>query len=164
MSATNEVSLELQDAADALGVHYQTAYRWVRSGRLPARLVGGRYHVAQDDIAQFDSARRAPSTPRPPSGKRLQGQGERMFEALVSGDEAHARSITSRLLDDGTDVVELLQRVLVPALRRIGAAWRADELPIWAEHRGIDDRPPTSWPSCRRTRGAGAVGSSPLRP
>ena len=34
-----ETMLELQAAANALGVHYQTAYRWVRSGRLAAELV-----------------------------------------------------------------------------------------------------------------------------
>ena len=30
----------LRDAAGALGVHYQTAYAWVRQGLLPARKVG----------------------------------------------------------------------------------------------------------------------------
>ena len=42
--------MELQTAADALGVHYQTAYRWVRSGRLPARLIGGKYVVTRHDV------------------------------------------------------------------------------------------------------------------
>jgi MerR family transcriptional regulator, light-induced transcriptional regulator len=35
--------IELAEAADRLGVHYQTAYRWVREGRLPAVRVRGRY-------------------------------------------------------------------------------------------------------------------------
>ena len=30
----------LRDAAGALGVHYQTAYAWVRQGLLPARKIG----------------------------------------------------------------------------------------------------------------------------
>ena len=28
--------MQLREAADALGVHYQTAYQWVRQGALPA--------------------------------------------------------------------------------------------------------------------------------
>ena len=32
--------MELREAADALGVHYQTAYSWVRQGSLPARKRG----------------------------------------------------------------------------------------------------------------------------
>jgi excisionase family DNA binding protein len=29
--------MQLREAADVLGVHYQTAYSWVRQGVLPAR-------------------------------------------------------------------------------------------------------------------------------
>ena len=52
MSDKPETMLELQSAADALGVHYQTAYRWVRSGRLPAQLTGGKYLVSAHDVAE----------------------------------------------------------------------------------------------------------------
>jgi MerR family transcriptional regulator, light-induced transcriptional regulator len=127
--------LELQEAADALGVHYQTAYRWVRSGRLPAQVVGGRYRVAHGDLVQVDTKRRTPSTPKPPSDKRLRSQADRMYDALVGGDEARAKWISRNLVDDGTSVVVFIQRVLVPALRRIGDAWHHGELPIWSEHR-----------------------------
>ena len=34
--------MQLREAADALGVHYQTAYLWVRQGSLPARKLGRR--------------------------------------------------------------------------------------------------------------------------
>ena len=36
---SREPDLTLQEAADLLGVHYMTAYRYVRTGRLPARTV-----------------------------------------------------------------------------------------------------------------------------
>ena len=127
--------LDLQEAAEALDVHYQTAYRWVRSGRLPARLVDGRYRVERADLERIDERRRAPMVPRPPGSKRLQSQAERMHEVLLAGDEALARRICQRLVSDGTTVVELMTTVIAPALRRIGEAWRAGELPIWAEHR-----------------------------
>jgi MerR family transcriptional regulator, light-induced transcriptional regulator len=135
VSAAAEEQLELQEAADALGVHYQTAYRWVRSGRLPARLVGGRYQVARPDLVQTDADRRTPSSPRPPSDKRLHHQVERMYDALVTGNEPQARLITHRVVGEGTNVVVFIQRVLVPALCQIGDAWQRGELPIWSEHR-----------------------------
>ena len=130
-----EEQLELQEAADALGVHYQTAYRWVRSGRLPAQVVGGRYRVARRDLVQVDTERRTPSSPKPPSDKRLHHQVKRMYDALVSGNESQARLMSHRLVGEGTNVVVFMQRVLVPALRHIGDAWQHGDLPIWSEHR-----------------------------
>ncbi len=135
MNVASEGQLELQEAADALGVHYQTAYRWVRSGRLPAHVVRGRYRVERADLAQVDTDRRAPSVPKPPSDRRLHSQAKRMYEALISGDEAQAQTISHHLIGDGTNVVAFIQRVLVPALREIGDAWHLGELPIWSEHR-----------------------------
>jgi excisionase family DNA binding protein len=35
--------VDLQTAAARLGVHYQTAYRWVRDGSLPAMKRGTTY-------------------------------------------------------------------------------------------------------------------------
>jgi methanogenic corrinoid protein MtbC1 len=58
-----------------------------------------------------------------------------MHEVLLAGDEALARRICQRLVSEGTTVVELMTIVIAPALRRIGEAWSAGELPIWAEHR-----------------------------
>ena len=127
--------LELQEAADALGVHYQTAYRWVRSGRLPAHVVGGRYRVARRDLVHVQAERQAPSPRRPPTDKRLDDHVQRIHDALVDGDEANARRMAQQLVAEGARVVLFLQRVLVPALRQIGDAWQRGELPIWAEHR-----------------------------
>ena len=52
--------VDLQQAAAELGVHYQTAYRWVRTGKLPADLVGGRYLVDRSDIAAVSADELAP--------------------------------------------------------------------------------------------------------
>ena len=58
--------LTLQQAADKLGVHYMTVYRYVRTGKLPATRVGGAWQVDPDDLAQMKrAAPRAPAT-RPP--------------------------------------------------------------------------------------------------
>ena len=50
--------MNLKTAARRLGVHYQTAYRWVRSGELVAVKVGAGYEVSEAAVARF-AARRA---------------------------------------------------------------------------------------------------------
>ena len=127
--------LELQAAADRLGVHYQTAYRWVRTGRLPALFVDGRYLVSSHDIDAVDAARRTPAPPAAPGRRRIERQAERMHVALVDGDEPAARRIAHGLVDEGTGMVELIKSVFAPPLRRIGQSWHDGELTIWVEHR-----------------------------
>jgi excisionase family DNA binding protein len=127
--------VDLQRAAEELGVHYQTAYRWVRNGTLPAQMVGGRYVVAADDIAAVVGRRMQPNRPPAPGPKRLARAAERMHDALVDGDEAAVRQLGRSLVDQGTTIIELIQQVLVPPLVRIGADWHAGRLTIWVEHR-----------------------------
>ena len=127
--------LELQSAADALGVHYQTAYRWVRSGRLPAQLTGGKYLVSSHDIAEVSTSRDRPQAPAAPSRARLSRQSERMHEVLMAGDESEVRKIARRLVDEGTTIVDLIEQVISPPLRAIGQAWHDGNLTIWVEHR-----------------------------
>ena len=50
--------MNLKEAAQQLGVHYQTAYKWVRSGTLTAVRIGSRYEVSPAAIEQFLAARR----------------------------------------------------------------------------------------------------------
>jgi MerR family transcriptional regulator, light-induced transcriptional regulator len=128
-------AVELQQAADELGVHYQTAYKWVRTGKLPARLVGGRYLVGRDDIAAMAERRAAPASPTPPSAKRMARTADRVHDALVAGDEPSVRRLARGLVDEGASIVEVIQEVLVPPLVRIGAEWHAGRLTIWVEHR-----------------------------
>jgi excisionase family DNA binding protein len=135
MSEGPETMLELQSAADALGVHYQTAYRWVRSGRLPAQLRGGKYLVSSHDIAEVGAERERPQTPAVPSRARLLRQSERMHEALLDGDESEVRKIARRLVDEGTTIVDLVEQVISPPLRAIGQEWHDGNLSIWVEHR-----------------------------
>ncbi len=131
----SDEQLDLQAAADELGVHYQTAYRWVRSGKLPARMVGGRYLVERSALTEMQTARLAPSTPSPPSARRMAAAAERAHVALVAGDEAAARQLIVGLADEGAPIVEVIQQVIVPPLVKIGADWHAGRLTIWVEHR-----------------------------
>ena len=50
--------MNLKQAAVELGVHYQTAYKWVRSGSLPAVRVGSRYEISDDAVSTFMAQRR----------------------------------------------------------------------------------------------------------
>jgi MerR family transcriptional regulator, light-induced transcriptional regulator len=127
--------VDLQQAADELGVHYQTAYRWVRTGKLPAQFVSGRYQVGRSDISAMAAQRAVPRSPAPPSAKRMTRTAERLHDALVDGDESTVRQLARGLVDEGAPIVDVIQEVLVPALVRIGTDWHAGRLSIWVEHR-----------------------------
>ena len=135
MESALDERIELQAAAAELGVHYQTAYRWVRSGRLSAEMVAGRYLVRRSAIAELDRTRRSPQSPPPPKASRLDHAARQMYDALVTGDEATATRIASRLAQEGAPIVDLIQQVVVPPLRLIGQRWHDGELTIWVEHR-----------------------------
>jgi excisionase family DNA binding protein len=127
--------LTLDQVAGRLGVHYQTVYRWVRSGKLPAVKIGTGYVVKGRDLDEFTSSRTRPTSPPPPSTARLERQREAMGRALLEGDETGTQSIARQLISNGTTVTALIERVLVPPLADIGARWRKGELSIYVEHR-----------------------------
>jgi MerR family transcriptional regulator, light-induced transcriptional regulator len=127
--------MQLRDAAATLGVHYQTAYGWVRQGTLPARKTAGGYEVSESDVRDL-LARRAAGT-APPREVRVRdwaAQAGRMHAALVAGEESRALHDFARLAA-GTPLAVLCDQVIAPALRRIGAEWAAGDLSIAAEHR-----------------------------
>jgi excisionase family DNA binding protein len=51
--------VNLKTAARRLGVHYQTAYRWVRSGQLVAIKVGSGYEISEAALTRFQVQRAA---------------------------------------------------------------------------------------------------------
>jgi MerR family transcriptional regulator, light-induced transcriptional regulator len=127
--------MQLRDAAEALGVHYQTAYAWVRQGVLPARKTGRGYDVSESDVSAL-AARRASGT-APRSHIRVRDwatQADRLYAAVTAGDETLARHVFARLAR-GVPLTELCERVIAPALYRIGENWATGEVTIAAEHR-----------------------------
>jgi len=128
--------IDLTAAAAQLGVHYQTAYKWVRSGALPARRVRGRYVLEPQEVDAFGERRSLPSAAprrRPRGGyEQLRRQ---MTTALTDGDERTARRLASILVDDGVALTTMTHELIVPALLHIGSEWHAGRLPIWVEHR-----------------------------
>jgi len=127
--------MQLRDAAEALGVHYQTAYAWVRQGVLPARKTGRGYDVSEQDVSALAARRASGTAPRPDIRVRdWPAQAARLHAAIVSGDETQARHVFDRLAR-GVPLTELCERVIAPALRRIGEEWAGGEVTIAAEHR-----------------------------
>jgi MerR family transcriptional regulator, light-induced transcriptional regulator len=127
--------MQLREAADVLGVHYQTAYGWVRQGLLPARKTGRGYEVSDIDVAALAERRASGTAPRPQIRVRdWAAQADRLHAAIVSGDEPQAKHLFDRLAR-GVPLSDLCERVIAPALARIGEDWAAGELAIATEHR-----------------------------
>jgi MerR family transcriptional regulator, light-induced transcriptional regulator len=127
--------MRLQQAADALGVHYQTAYAWVRNGELPARMVRGGYEVTDADVRALAARREIGREPASQIRVRdWAAQSDRLYSAIIDGQEGQARRAVERLAGH-VSMTDLCDRVIAPALRRIGAEWEAGIVSIAREHR-----------------------------
>lgn len=128
--------VDLKEAAQRLGVHYQTAYRWVREGMLSAGKIGSSYEIDEDDLEAF-MARRATPAP-PPKVTRVRdwdAQADRLHHLLLAGDELGARALVDRLHHGGHDCVLLCEKLLAPVLQAIGEDWAAGRITVAHEHR-----------------------------
>jgi excisionase family DNA binding protein len=128
--------VELHEAARRLGVHYQTAYRWVRDGSLAAVKRGTAYEIDAAAVERRRAARQAPTPPpRVASVRDWPQQAARLFETLTLGDELGARAVVDRLTEGGIEPLVLIEELFTPVLRSIGERWAAGELPIAVENR-----------------------------
>lgn len=113
--------MDLESAAAVLGVHYQTAYRWVRTGLLPAVKVGPGYELDPDQVATVAHERRhdRPASARSaPDCVLVCGD---LAHALACGDDVAARRLVAALQRDGTCPTAICDLVIAPALRRLDA-------------------------------------------
>jgi excisionase family DNA binding protein len=121
--------MTLQEAADHLGAHYMTVYRYVRLGRLPARKVGGTWEVDAADVAALHQesdgttkARRSADWPR------------RLETRLLAGDEAGSWGIIEAALTSGAEPGEIYMDLLAPALVSLGTRWHTGDISVAQEH------------------------------
>ncbi len=135
-SATANEWMSLRDAADRLGVHYMTAYRYVRLGQLPSTQEHGRWLVRRSDV---DALRRDLASRRNPvevGGRRrpavLRG---RLLSCLLAGDESSAWNVVERALTTGYTASDLYLQLLAPSLRTIGDGWERGEWSVADEHK-----------------------------
>jgi excisionase family DNA binding protein len=126
--------LSLQEAADVLGVHYMTAYRYVRTGRLVAERRGNQWFVPRSSIASMREAS--------PPGRHKRGSRSRRHDyagalatLLTEGDEAEAWRLSQNALASAFTAEQLYFDVLAPAMRSIGDDWEAGRISIAEEHR-----------------------------
>lgn len=125
--------ITLQEAAARLGVHYMTAYRYVRTGRLAATHDGVRWWVDPADVSGFDRRSRPGR-----SGVRRRSRPElrrRLESRLLGGDQAGAWTVVEAALGAGAEATEVLLDLLGPAMESIGTRWEAGELSVGDEHR-----------------------------
>ena len=124
--------LTLQEAAEALGVHYMTAYRYVRLGLLPASKVGASWRVDREDLDRFSTDEgavvgRGRQKPAPWT--------ERLESRLRAGDELGAWGVIEAALASGANTEDVYLDLIAPAMIGIGEAWARGEVDVSVEHR-----------------------------
>lgn len=172
---TESLTLSLQEAADSLGVHYMTAYRYVRTGRLAATKRGAEWRVAVSDMeALRDRNARGHSTSageqssgNPTPTRRRIDYHERLETRLLAGDEAGSWAILEDAMTAGVDPTELYLDVMAPAMAAIGDGWAAGNVSVAEEHRAsvvmlrIIGRLGPRFTRRGRKRGSVVIGAAP---
>lgn len=166
-------TIELGEVAELLGVHYMTVYRYVRTGLLDARQVGGRWQVPEKELARFRLERERSGAGSP--GKRTErptasAQHERavaLADRMIAGDEQGAWRRLDDTLAAGSDLASLYVDVLGEAMCIVGERWASGEASIAEEHiaSGVASRLigrlGARQPRRGRTRGSVIVGAVP---
>ena len=122
--------VSLSEAAERLGVHYMTAYRYVRTGRLSAELHGARWTVAVEDLNFFVADQRTTGS----SGTTSKRQ-RRLRDRMLMGDESGAWGVIEEALASGSEPTFIYTELLAPSLRSFGEEWEAGNRSIAEEHR-----------------------------
>jgi excisionase family DNA binding protein len=91
--------LNLKQVAQQLGVHYMTAYRYVRQGQLPARREGTAWIVDPADVERFTAD--ATATAAEPSDGATVDWAARVRVQLLAGSEVGAWAVVDRALAAG---------------------------------------------------------------
>lgn len=121
----------LREAAAQLDVHYMTAYRYVRTGRLDASKEGGRWWINQGDLAHILEN---PTTGLPAPRPRAE-LVEPLVSRLTSSDFAGSWQLVEGALASGATPTEVHEELLGPAMMQIGIGWREGQVTIAEEHR-----------------------------
>jgi excisionase family DNA binding protein len=127
-------TITLQEAADRLGVHYMTAYRYVRTGKLPAAQEGREWRVEVRAVDELVGAHPT-DPPRPRRSGSRADVTRRLADRLCANDEPGAWRIVEDVLVGGAEPPEVLVELVAPAMARVGDRWEAGKLTIADEHR-----------------------------
>ena len=133
--------MTLHEAAEELGVHYMTVYRYVRHGRLHAVKQRGTWHVSIADLEAFRAGMSGTGTgaagaaQADASVRRDAPWAERLEARLVAGDGVGSWGVIETALAAGTELDEIYLQMLAPAMASIGEQWARGDLDIYVEHR-----------------------------
>jgi excisionase family DNA binding protein len=134
-SPTTELAT-LAEAAESLGVHYMTAYRYVRTGRMAAEKRGGKWWVASADLAAVLAEGTGPRRQAPDQdGAPRQLLVAPFTDRLVAGDTAGCWNIITDALSAGATPGQVHSQLLRNALVEVGEGWARGDLTIADEHR-----------------------------
>jgi excisionase family DNA binding protein len=132
--AAGKAELNLKQVAAELSVHYMTAYRYVRTGRLVARRVGTGWIVSRADLQEFidQPLRLLPGESHP----RAQAADwrERLRTTLVVGDEIAAWRVIEQALAAGHSPTQCYLDLIVGAINEIGDRTQAPRGPVASEY------------------------------
>jgi excisionase family DNA binding protein len=131
---TGDVTYGLREAADYLGVHYMTVYRYVRTGRLPAHQTGSQWEISSADLKRFSRADKRTGG----RGKRFRldsNAAERLVARLLVSDESGSWAIVQEALAGGAAPRDVYVELLGPALSMIGDLWARGSITVADEHR-----------------------------
>lgn len=128
--------LNLKQAAQRLGVHYMTAYRYVRQGRLAAERSGTTWQVPSAAVEQLlaEGAAVGPlsqlgTRPRRRTDLSVDWAG-RLTRCLLAGDEAASWRVVQAALAAGHPATFCYVDMLSSALANIGARWDGGEISV----------------------------------
>jgi excisionase family DNA binding protein len=130
-----------------MGISESSVKRWVDSGRIRAqRTAGGHRRIPLPDLVRFVREEgRAVVRPELLGLEEVAGQVDPAQEdaygafqqALLDGSQAQARAILAEAYLAGRSVAGLVDDLLAPAMREVGALWQFREDGIFLEHRAV---------------------------
>ncbi len=112
-----------------------TAYRYVRTGRLPATRGGALWLVDPSDLGAVATSAGAPGRHRAAGRITIAAALVRRLESrLVAGDEAGAWAIVAASWSGGTAPDTLVVDLIGAAMRLVGDRWATGDLTVDDEH------------------------------
>ena len=120
----DDAELTLHEAAEVLGVHYMTVYRYVRLGLLSAAKVGGTWRISRADFDAFQAHDGSEGVTLGGGAHRRAPWAERLESRLIAGDVRGSWSVVEAALAAGARLDDIYSDVLTPALNSIGAVTR----------------------------------------
>jgi len=134
-------ALTTQEVARLLSVSEATIKRWADSGDIQSeKTVGGHRRFGLADVARFQRERGVAPTQQGPARAAGKTKSQErispalLFKHLSEGDEEETAALLINDYLHGRSLASLFDRVVTPAMHRVGDLWYRGELTIADEH------------------------------